>query len=351
MSLPYWCCLDATEIELEADGLKNIARTECFSAKTQDDIPDRVSEAEVVAVWHTIWLDEKLLKRLKKARAIVRMGVGYDNVDIEAAGKLGIKVCNIPDYGTEEVADHAMSLILNLFRKTYVLAKKVDEGVVIQGADGIASAASGVSRIRGKVLGIVGLGRIGTATALRAKAFGFHIIYYDPYKPDGYDKAIGGLIRVDTLEELLTQSDCVSVHCNCIPGENEKMINAKSLAFLKKGAYIVNTARGEIIDETDLAAALETGLVGAAALDVHWGEPFVKGQGPLGQAPNLICTPHSAWFSTESRHEMRLKGIEAARRVIQGEVVRNVVNEKFLAVPPDASLSNGHDQKRIKRSA
>lgn len=186
------------------------------------------------------------------------------------------------------------------------------------------------------MLGIVGLGRIGTATAQRAKASGFNIIYYDPYKPDGYDKAIGGLTRVETLEELMAQSDCMTLHCNCIPGENEKMINAKTLACMKKGAFIVNTARGEVVDKPDLAAALESGQVGAAALDVHWGEPFVKGQGPLGKAPNLMCTPHSAWYSADSRHEMRLKGIEAAKRVLMGETVRNVVNERFLPTPPDA---------------
>lgn len=234
-----------------------------------------------------------------------------------------------------------MSHILNLFRKTYVLCKAVDDGAVIQGPDGIAAASSGVFRIRGKVLGICGLGRIGTATAMRAKAFGFNIIYYDPYKPDGYDKAIGGLTRVETLEELMAQSDCITIHCNCIPkgteGENEKMFNAKTLGCMKRGAFLVNTARGEVVDELDLAAALESGQVGAAALDVHWGEPFIKGKGPLGNAPNLMCTPHSAWYSMDSRHEMRVKGIETARRVLKGDIVRNVVNEKFLPKPPKST--------------
>ena len=146
-SLPKFVSLDATEVTVEAAGLAGIASVECFSAKNQEDIPDLVEEAEVIAVWHTIWLDEPLLKRLKKCRLVIRMGVGYDNVDIRAAGKLGIAVCNIPDYGTEEVADHTMSLILNLYRKTHVLASRVEAGEVIQGPDGIAAASGQVLRV------------------------------------------------------------------------------------------------------------------------------------------------------------------------------------------------------------
>jgi C-terminal binding protein len=245
--MPKFVSLDATEVTVEAAGLDGIATVECYSAKTQADIPDAVEEADVVAVWHTIWLDEALLKRFKKAKCIVRMGVGYDNVDIKAAGRLGrntrdyileykcilnnvcvgIPVCNIPDYGTEEVADHAMSLILSIYRKTHVLASRVDAGESIQGPDGIAAAAGGVIRIRGQVLGIVGLGRIGMATAVRAKVFGFDVVFFDPFVNDGYDKSLG-IRRADTLEELLKQSQCVSLHCNANK-ENEKMINTETL--------------------------------------------------------------------------------------------------------------------------
>jgi phosphoglycerate dehydrogenase-like enzyme len=142
-------------------------------------------------------------------------------------------VCNIPDYGTEEVADHAMSLILSIYRKTHVLASRVDAGESIQGPDGIASAAGGVIRIRGQVLGIVGLGRIGMATVVRAKAFGFDVVFYDPFVADGYDKSLG-IRRADTLKELLEQSQCVSLHCNATK-ENEKMINAETLSQVTLG--------------------------------------------------------------------------------------------------------------------
>ena len=187
----------------------------------------------------------------------------------------------------------------------------------------------------GQVLGIIGLGRIGSATAVRAKVFGLDVVFYDPFVPDGFDKALG-IRRVDTLTELLEQANCISLHCNATK-ENEKFINSTTLQQMRKGAFLVNTARGELVDEEALAQALESGQVGAAALDVHWGEPFIKGKGPLGNAPNLMCTPHSAWYSSESRLEMRQKGVATAKRAFAGEPLRNFVNKEFLV---EARASN-----------
>jgi C-terminal binding protein len=243
-------------------------------------------------------------------------------------------VCNIPDYGTEEVADSAISHILNMYRGTHTLCMKVANGETIQGADGISAACGPtVTRVRGTTLGLVGMGRIGTATALRAKAFGFDVVFFDPALPDGTHKALG-VRRVETLAELMAQSKCVSLHCNCT-AENTRMIDAEALSHLTPGAFFVNTARGELVDDEALAAALTSGRLALACLDVHWGEPFVVGKGtsPLTQLPalpNLICSPHSAWFSNESRHEMRVKGAQTARKALLGQPLRNVVNQQYL---------------------
>ena len=264
-------------------------------------------------------------------------------MDIAAAGALGIPVANIPDYGTEEVADSALALILGLFRGTLAGVERTARGEEIRGADAIATAVPYIRRVRGAVLGLVGLGRIGSAVALRAKACGFDVRFFDPHVADGYDKALG-ITREATLESLLRASACVSLHCNPVAAGAEPVasraaprgyIDAARLAMMPRGAFLVNTARGELIDETALADALRSGHLAAAALDVHCAEPYARGRdgsGPLGahDLPNLYCTPHLAWYSPESRREMRRKGAEAARGVLSGARLRNVVNAAYL---------------------
>ncbi|ODM98096.1 C-terminal-binding protein [Orchesella cincta] len=172
-----------------------------------------------------------------------------------AAGEIGIAVCNVPGYGVEEVADTTMCLILNLYRRTYWLANMVRDGKKFTGPEQVREAAAGCARIRGDTLGIVGLGRIGSAVALRAKAFGFNVIFYDPYLPDGIEKSLG-VTRVYTLQDLLFQSDCVSLHCT-LNEHNHHLINEYTLKQMRPGAFLVNTARGGLVDEAALASALE----------------------------------------------------------------------------------------------
>jgi C-terminal binding protein len=344
---PLYICLDATDGGVERDVLAETARVRMLGAKSAAELKDEdLSEALVVAVWHTIRVDEVLLQRLVRCVAIVRMGVGYDNVDIAAAGKLGIPVCNIPDYGTEEVADSALALVLGLFRGSLAGVQLLSAGAQIRGADAIAAAVPYVRRVRGSTLGLIGLGRIGSAVAVRAKACGFDVIFFDPYREDGADKALG-IGRADSLAELLRVSHCVSLHCNCVSSGVDpaatraapmKMIDAAALAQMRRGALLVNTARGELIDEAALAEALRSGHVAAAALDVHWNEPYQRDAGPLACAPNLYCCAHQAWYSPESRAEMRRKGAETALRALEivmrdgggTTTLRNVVNAAHL---------------------
>ena len=241
-----------------------------------------------------------------------------------------------------QVADAAIAMILGLMRGTLGGAAILSRGDVVRGPDAIAGALPYIRRVRGSVLGIVGLGRIGSAVALRAKACGFDVRFYDPYVADGYDKALG-IRRADSLADLLPSCACVSLHCNPVtPGADpvasraapDGYFGAREIATLPRGAFLVNTARGELIDETALAAALRSGHLAAAALDVHRAEPYHRGNaaqsGALAHAPNLFCTPHNAWYAPESRAEMRRKGAEAARKAILSAEFRNVVNVAHL---------------------
>ncbi|XP_067618282.1 C-terminal-binding protein isoform X2 [Eurosta solidaginis] len=330
---PLVALLDGRDCSIEMPILKDVATVAFCDAQSTSEIHEKVlNEAVGALMWHTIILTKEDLEKFKALRIIVRIGSGTDNIDVKAAGELGIAVCNVPGYGVEEVADTTMCLILNLYRRTYWLANMVREGKKFTGPEQVREAAHGCARIRGDTLGLVGLGRIGSAVALRAKAFGFNVIFYDPYLPDGIDKSLG-LTRVYTLQDLLFQSDCVSLHCT-LNEHNHHLINEFTIKQMRPGAFLVNTARGGLVDDETLALALKQGRIRAAALDVHENEPY---NGALKDAPNLICTPHAAFFSDASATELREMAATEIRRAIVGnipDVLRNCVNKEYFMRTP-----------------
>ncbi|XP_026672852.1 C-terminal-binding protein isoform X1 [Ceratina calcarata] len=329
---PLVALLDGRDCSIEMPILKDVATVAFCDAQSTSEIHEKVlNEAVGALMWHTIILTKEDLEKFKTLRIIVRIGSGVDNIDVKAAGELGIAVCNVPGYGVEEVADTTLCLILNLYRRTYWLANMVREGKKFTGPEQVREAATGCARIRGDTLGIVGLGRIGSAVALRAKAFGFTVIFYDPYLPDGIEKSLG-LNRVYTLQDLLFQSDCVSLHCT-LNEHNHHLINEYTIKQMRPGAFLVNTARGGLVDDEALAAALKQGRIRAAALDVHENEPYNVFQGPLKDAPNLLCTPHAAFYSDASCTELREMAASEIRRAIVGripECLRNCVNKEYF---------------------
>ncbi|KAL0811266.1 hypothetical protein ABMA28_009684 [Loxostege sticticalis] len=337
-SRPLVALLDGRDCTVEMPILKDVATVAFCDAQSTSEIHEKVlNEAVGALMWHTIILTKEDLEKFKTLRIIVRIGSGVDNIDVKAAGELGIAVCNVPGYGVEEVADTTMCLILNLYRRTYWLANMVREGKKFTGPEQVREAATGCARIRGDTLGIVGLGRIGSAVALRAKAFGFNVIFYDPYLPDGIEKSLG-LTRVYTLQDLLFQSDCVSLHCS-LNEHNHHLINEFTIKQMRPGAFLVNTARGGLVDDEGLAAALKQGRIRAAALDVHENEPFNVFQGPLKDAPNVLCTPHAAFYSDASAQELREMAASEIRRAIVGRIpdcLRNCVNKDYFlpGAPP-----------------
>ena len=246
----------------------------------------------------------------------MRAGVGYNNVDLEAATRHGVVVCNVPDYGTEEVADHAIMFLLAIVRRLLPSHEAIRAGTWDY------RTALGAPRLRGKTFGVVGCGRIGTATALRAKALGLDVVFYDPYLRQGVDKALG-IRRVYRLDELLEQSDFVSLHCY-LDAASRHLINARTIARMRPGAILINTVRGPIVDEAALLEALDSGHIAAAGLDVVEQEPLDNER--LQKHPRVLFTPHTAFYSVEGYAELRTKTAEEVRRILLGEPPRNPVN-------------------------
>ena len=306
---------DATA-SVETPFLADVAELRTAWLEFNAPIPAEVLGAHAIILWHGPQIDAAVIARLKNCRVIIRNGVGFDTVDIAAAAKAGIPVCNVPDYGTEEVADHALALTLALYRQLFPLDAEAKQlGWKI-------NVAPKMRRLRTQTFGLVGLGRIGTAAALRAKAFGFRTVFFDPYAPIGMHKAIG-VERVNTLDELLRLSDVVSVHCP-LTAETRGMIGEKEIARMKPGSFLVNTARGDIVQKAPVFAALRSGHLAGAGLDVVEAEPLRTAE--EAATPKLIVTCHAAFCSPEGMVEMRSTSAKIARAAVLGQAVWNRVN-------------------------
>ncbi len=296
--------------------IQGVAEVKTFLCDGERDFLGPILDAEVLIIWHNIPVTAPTIERLRRCRALIRNGVGYDGVDCGAAARRGIAVCNVPDYGTEEVADHTIALALALCRQLFPLdqeAKRLGWAINVE---------QKMRRLRELTFGIVGLGRIGTATALRAKALGFNVRWYDPYLANGVDKAVG-VPRVRSLPELLRISDVLSLHCP-LNDETRHMIAERELALMKPSAFVVNTARGAIIKKSAILAALRDGCLAGAALDVVEDEPLKTAE--EAATPNLIVTCHAAFCSIEAKREMRATSARIARAAILKQPLENVVN-------------------------
>jgi len=308
--------LSEPEAAIETEVIGEVARVKTFTCDSDADFSEEVLEARALIVWHNTPITASGIGRLRQCRAIIRNGVGYDSVDIEAARRQGIPVCNVPDYGTEEVADHAMALALALCRQLFPLdqeAKRLGWQLRIQDK---------LRRLRTLTFGIVGLGRIGTATALRAKAFGFRVVFFDPYLPNGVEKAVG-VERERTLDALLRRTDVLSLHCP-LTEETHHLIAEDELALLKPTAFVVNTARGAVIKKVAVLDALRGERLAGAGLDVVEDEPLKDAA--EAATPNLVVTCHAAFSSVESKVEMRRIAARIARAAVLGGPLENVVN-------------------------
>ncbi len=316
-------------LEPERRVLGDLADVVALDAHSENDLVGRVEDADAVMIYHTMSLTRRTIERLERCKLIVRCGVGYDNVDCAFARSRGIPVANVPDYGTEEVADSAIGMMLALTRGITLL----NSGLRATEGPWSHTEAAPLQRLRGSVFAIIGLGRIGTAAALRAKALGMHVAFYDPYVPDGRDKAVGGLRRFEVLTDMLEQAYVVSLHC-CLTDETRRIIDEAALAQMPHGSFLVNTARGALVDTAAIPDAIASGQLAGAAIDVLETEP-PPDDDPLIAAwrdPNhpahhrVLINPHSAFYSEQGVIDIRLKATEACRRALLDLPLRNIVN-------------------------
>lgn len=306
---------DHKNIDIEKNIFKNAGlEVSLMQAKTEDEVIEKCKGSDILIVQYAK-ITEKVMNAIPELKLIVRYGVGVDSLDIPAATRNNIQIANVPDYGMNEVADQAMSMILVLLRKIlemnqYTKTKKWDYTKAIP-----------IRRFSEQTIGIVGLGRIGKCLAKRAQAFGFNIIGYDPnanVNLEGFE-----FIQKVGFEELLKKSDAISIHC---PSDgNINLFGKNEFDIMKSSSIIVNTARGGIINEADLYNALKNKDIGGAALDCMAKEPM-NPDSEIFKFENFIVSPHIGWYSEEAAQELKRKVAEEAVRFIKGEKVHYPIN-------------------------
>ncbi len=315
---------------IESEVLHGVATVDCLLAKHTEALYGKLGEVDGIILCHEVSMTSEVVAQLDQCKAVVRCGVGFDNIDLEAAGEKGIYACNVPDYGVDEVADHAIAMALACNRGLIKAERTLRRG--LEPWD--MRAIQPIFRIAGATMGIIGLGRIGSATAVRAKGLGMRVLAYDPYVRPGTDKVLG--VSLVEWEDLLKTCDIISIHTP-LTEETRCMIDAKALSLMKPSAIFVNTARGAVVDTDALAMALREGRIAGAGVDVLPQEP-AQASMPLvalwqeeRQPPvNLLMTPHTAFYSDQGLVEMRRKAAEELKRVLTGQSPKNCVNAHFL---------------------
>ena len=293
----------------------------------ESDSPDEQRLAELASECDAILtcfakVTDRVIRSAPNLKVVSRYGVGVDNIAVDTATELGIPVTYVPDYCIEEVADHSMALLLTLARSVVNLNSEVRSG----GWD--PGVGRPVYRLRGKVVGIVGYGRIGRAVAERARSFGFEIAVHDPYLNESMFPA-GQAPKFVSFEELLAAADFVSVHTP-LTTDTRHLIGEPELKKMKPSAFLINTCRGPVIDEYALAQALDDGELAGAGIDVLEGEPPPSDH-PIRSARNAVITPHTAFYSEESLHELQRRTAQCAADALCGKVPENVYNAGALA--------------------
>jgi len=297
------------------------AQWEVHQCRTPEEVVQVARDAEVVVI-QTVrpLLTREVIAQLPRCRCMIRAGAGYDSIDYKAASEFGIMVCNAPTYCTDDVADHAIALMLGCVRHLARLNAAMREGRFAR------ELARPTRRLRGTTLGIIGLGRIGSTVARRVRGWEMRILAYDPYITQEQADKVGA--QLVSLYELLTHADFLTIHCP-LTEETHHMLSWDEFATIKPGLILVNTARGPIVHEEPLVEALRDGRVWAAGLDVTEEEPLPP-DSPLLELDNVILTPHIAANSPEAQEDLYRLICEISADVVQGRIPRFVVNPEVL---------------------
>ena len=286
---------------------------ELLQCRTEKDLIAECGGADILLNQYAP-ITRRVMEALSSLKFVVRSGVGVNNVDVGAAAELGVQVGNVPNYGMNEVADHALALMMALLRKIPLMNEQTKE------KDWNYGYSAPIRRLSTLKAGVVGLGRIGRNFAGKAHALGMEVLGYDPYYTPGEECSF---IRIRSLEEIIREADVISLHCPLEQARN--LFDRDAFRKMKKSAYLINVSRGGIIDEEALDWALETGEIAGAAIDCFQQEPMKPGAA-LFRHRNLIATPHMAWYSEEAARELKRKIAEEAVRFASGQTIRYPVN-------------------------
>ena len=318
--------------EIEQKVLGDDAKVICLNKKNEEDFPDEIAEADGILVWHTK-ITEHTIKKLKKCKAVIRYGVGSDNIDRKALHKYNIPFANTPDYGVDEVADTSSALILNLIRKVNLYNIQTKHKLNEWQSEVInTDKRHPIKRTSEHKLGIIGLGRIGSALALRMKSFKMQIGFYDPHVPSGYEKVLN-IKRFEKIEDLASESSIISINAT-LTDETKGMINDNFINLLTENTILINTARGAIIENSDVVLrGLKSNKLAAVGLDVLPKEPpsknedLIKSWMDINDPLNtrIIINPHSAYYSSSSIQEMRTKASKNMLKSLKGEKLLNII--------------------------
>lgn len=310
------------------------AAFDLFSGCRAEEIPDPFWQGCDGMICYNLRVGARILAKLSRCRVIVRAGINAETVDIETAGRHGIAVCTVPDFGCVDVADHAMASLLSLTRGISAHQERLRRhGAALWRCDGLNS----VRRLTGAVFGVVGLGRIGLAVARRARAFDMPVLFYDPHLPSGIERSLG-FGRMPSLPDLVHRADVMSLHAP-LNARTRGMIGSDLLALAKTDQILINTAEGGLVDLDALFQAMKEDRIAAAALDVlpveppdfshpllaAWraGEPWI--------ADRLILTPHAGCYSAASLKELRRRSVDIAVDLLRSGMAANCVNQESLA--------------------
>ncbi|MEC9365519.1 MAG: C-terminal binding protein [Chloroflexota bacterium] len=322
-----WPTTDPERAVLEAAGAKVIVAPD----GNEDTLINLAKDVDAIMTCFAK-VTEKVIRSAEKCVAIGRFGVGTDNIDVATATELGIPVTYVPDYCVDEVSDHVLAMLHTWNRKIALF----DQSVKSEGW-GHLGLTMRIKRLRGKTIGIVGFGRIGQAVAEKASVFGLKILASDPVTPKEIVESYGG--QLVAFEELLEQSDFVSLHAPLTPA-TEKLIGPREFDLMKDDSFLINAARGPLIDESALYDALSNGKIGGAGLDVMVENEPPKDH-PLMQLENILITPHTAFFSQESTLELEERAASEVVRVYKNIMPENLVNKEVLDHPnPKRSLQS-----------
>ena len=303
--------------DLDWAPLQGLGETEIFERSNREEIPERGAGAQIILTNKAV-LDKPVLEKLKELKLIAVTATGFNNIDVAAADELGILVCNASGYGSASVAQHTFALLLELTNQCGWHSRSVKNGEWSRSVDW-SYHLTPMTELAGKTLGIIGFGNIGQRVADIAKGFGMKVLAY--HKHPERDKRAG--VTFVSLEDLLQKSDVVSLHCP-LTHENKGFINAKNLSMMKPSAFLINTSRGPLINEDDLAEALLSKKINGAALDVLSEEPPPAGH-PFTDISNCVITPHHAWATKESRQRLMDIVVENVEAFINGKP-QNLVN-------------------------